>query len=50
MGVAALGGAEIANATVCRFTPADIVEGRFANENIMKVADAADALAFGSAT
>jgi NAD(P)H dehydrogenase (quinone) len=42
--------AEVANATLCRISGDDIVSGRFQNESIMKIVDAADGLAFGSPT
>lgn len=44
------GASEVADAVPCRITPSDIVEGRFTNEEILKAADAADGLAFGSPT
>jgi len=44
------GAAEIADAALCRIEPADIVGGRFVNEGLLRLADAADALAFGSPT
>ena len=44
------GAAEIADAALCRIEPADIVGGRFMNEELLRFADTADALAFGSPT
>lgn len=44
------GAAENAEVVSCRIAPADIVEGRFRNEEVLKAADAADGLAFGSPT
>lgn len=44
------GAAEIADAALCRIEPADIVGGRFVNEALLRFADTADALAFGSPT
>lgn len=44
------GAAEIAEMVCCRICPTDVVEGRFRNEEVLKVADAADGLAFGSPT
>jgi len=44
------GASEIAHAVSCRIEPADLVAGRFVNEETLKLADVADALAFGSPT
>jgi len=44
------GAAEIAQAVSCRIEAADMVGGRFVNEEVLRLADAADALAFGSPT
>jgi len=44
------GAAEIADVVSRRITAADIIEGRFENEEVLRVADAADGLAFGSPT
>ena len=44
------GAAEIAQAVSCRIEAADMVGGRFVNEEVLKLADATDALAFGSPT
>jgi len=44
------GATEIAEVVSCRISPADIVEGRFRNEKVLEIADAADGLAFGSPT
>lgn len=44
------GAAEFADAVLCQVEPADIVAGRFANEEVLRACDAADALAFGSPT
>lgn len=44
------GAAEVADVILCRIEPADIVAGRFVNEEVLRNADAADALAFGSPT
>ncbi len=44
------GAAEIADAALCRIKPEDIMGGRFVNEKLLQLADAADALAFGSPT
>jgi NAD(P)H dehydrogenase (quinone) len=44
------GATEVANATLCRISGDDIVSGRFQNEDVMKIVDAADGLAFGSPT
>ena len=44
------GAAEIADAVLCRIEPADIVGGRFVNEELLRLADVADAMAFGSPT
>jgi len=44
------GAAEIAQAVSCRIEAADMMGGRFVNEEVLKLADAADALAFGSPT
>jgi NAD(P)H dehydrogenase (quinone) len=44
------GAAEFAHVDLCRIAGDDIVSGRFQNEEIMKIADAAAGLAFGSPT
>jgi NAD(P)H dehydrogenase (quinone) len=44
------GASEFAEATLCRISGEDIVSGRFQNKEIMKIADAAHGLAFGSPT
>lgn len=44
------GAAEVAEAASYRIVAPDIVGDRFVNEELLKVADAADALAFGSPT
>jgi NAD(P)H dehydrogenase (quinone) len=38
------------DAVLCRIAPADIMAGQFTNEEVLRLADAADALAFGSLT
>ena len=44
------GAAEAAEAVLCRIGGADIVEGRFVNEEVLRAADAADGIAFGCPT
>jgi len=44
------GAAEIAQTVSCRIEAADMTGGRFVNEEVLKLADGADALAFGSPT
>lgn len=44
------GAAEAAEAVSCRIVASDIVGGRFVNEEVLRIGDSADALAFGSPT
>lgn len=44
------GAAETTDAVLCRITGPHIVEGRFCNEEVLRIADAADGIAFGSPT
>ena len=44
------GAAEVAEAVSCRIVASDIVGGRFVNEEVLRIGDSADALAFGSPT
>ena len=44
------GAAGVAEVVSCAITSADIVEGRFRNEAVLRAADAADGIAFGSPT
>ena len=44
------GAAEFAEVTLCPIDPADIVEGRYGNEAVLRIGDAAEAIAFGSPT
>jgi NAD(P)H dehydrogenase (quinone) len=44
------GAAEVAQVVSCRIEATDTMGGRFVNEEVLRLADAADALAFGSPT
>jgi len=44
------GATELADATLCQIRGDDIVSGRFRNEDLLRVIDEADAVAFGSPT
>lgn len=44
------GATEAAEATLCQIRGEDIISGRFRNEDLLRVIDAADSVAFGSPT